>query len=64
MQTEARAAGIEPPKLSAHLSLDENLAIQPQRVVNVLQQTADLCSDQWNSVHAALGSFADEHSTL
>lgn len=28
------------------------------------QQLADTCAADWNAVHAAAGSFADEHSTL
>ena len=28
------------------------------------QQQADSCAVDWNAVHAAIGSFADEHSTL
>jgi antitoxin CcdA len=28
------------------------------------QQLADTCADDWNAVHASVGSFADEHSTL
>ena len=28
------------------------------------QQQADSCSAEWNAAHAAIGSFADEHSTL
>ena len=28
------------------------------------QQMADACADDWNAVHDAVGSFADEHSTL
>lgn len=28
------------------------------------QQWANTCADDWNAVHASLGSFADEHSTL
>jgi hypothetical protein len=28
------------------------------------QRAADDCVARWNSVHAAVGSFADEHSTL
>ena len=28
------------------------------------QQMADACAADWNAVHAAVGSFADEHSTL
>ena len=28
------------------------------------QQRADACAADWNAVHDAVGSFADEHSTL
>ncbi len=28
------------------------------------QRVADACAADWNAVHAAVGSFADEHSTL
>lgn len=28
------------------------------------QQQADACVADWNAVHATVGSFADEHSTL
>ena len=28
------------------------------------QQQADNCAADWNTAHAAIGSFADEHSTL
>lgn len=28
------------------------------------QQRADACAADWNAVHEAVGSFADEHSTL
>ncbi len=28
------------------------------------QQEADVCVADWNAVHATVGSFADEHSTL
>ena len=28
------------------------------------QQLADTCATDWNAVHEAIGSFADEHSTL
>jgi antitoxin CcdA len=28
------------------------------------QRAADACADDWNTVHASIGSFADEHSTL
>ena len=28
------------------------------------QHVADACAAEWTAVHAAVGSFADEHSTL
>jgi antitoxin CcdA len=28
------------------------------------QLAADVCAADWNAVHAGVGSFADEHSTL
>ena len=28
------------------------------------QRVADACAADWNAVHAAVGSFADEHATL
>jgi antitoxin CcdA len=28
------------------------------------QQRAKACASEWNAVHEAVGSFADEHSTL
>lgn len=28
------------------------------------QRMADACAADWNAVHAAVGSFADEHSPL
>jgi len=28
------------------------------------QRAADACAADWNAVHAAVGSFADEHATL
>ena len=28
------------------------------------QRAAEDCAARWNAVHAAVGSFADEHSTL
>lgn len=35
-----------------------------QRTQRNRQQVADVCAADWNAVHAAVGSFADEHSTL
>ncbi len=37
---------------------------QQQQTRLTRQQQADAASMDWNAVHAAVGSFADEHSTL
>ena len=37
---------------------------QQQQTRLTRQQQADAVSMDWNNVHAAVGSFADEHSTL
>jgi post-segregation antitoxin (ccd killing protein) len=51
--------------LSATLEtlLAEYVARQQQEQLS-RQQMADACADDWNAVHDAVGSFADEHSTL
>ena len=43
--------------------LAEYVAAQQQARVG-RQQQADGCAADWNAMHAAVGSFADEHSTL
>lgn len=43
--------------------LTEYVASQQQAQL-AHQQMADACVADWNAVHAAVGSFADEHSTL
>ncbi len=43
--------------------LVEFVAVQQARQ-HERQRAADACADDWNTVHAAIGSFADEHSTL
>lgn len=43
--------------------LTEFVAQQQQAQLS-RQQVADACADDWNTVHASVGSFADEHSTL
>ena len=43
--------------------LAEFVATQ-QQTQRIRQQLADTCAADWNAVHAAVGSFADEHSTL
>ena len=35
-----------------------------QQARAVRQNDADSCAADWNALHAAIGSFADEHSTL
>lgn len=37
---------------------------QQQRTDMTRQQMANACAADWNAVHSAIGSFADEHSTL
>ncbi len=43
--------------------LTEFVASQQQAQRSRLQ-VADACTTDWNAVHAAVGSFADEHATL
>jgi antitoxin CcdA len=43
--------------------LSANVAEQQQARLT-RQQQADAAAMEWNAVHASLGSFADEHSTL
>jgi post-segregation antitoxin (ccd killing protein) len=43
--------------------LTEFVASQQQAQRSRLQ-VADACTADWNAVHAAVGSFADEHATL
>jgi antitoxin CcdA len=38
--------------------------VRQQQTRVTRQQMADACAADWNAVHAAVGSFADEHSTL
>jgi antitoxin CcdA len=38
--------------------------VQQQQANASRQRFANDCSAEWNAVHAAVGSFADEHSTL
>lgn len=37
---------------------------QQQQAQRTRQQHADACAEGWNAVHAMVGSYADEHSTL
>ena len=38
--------------------------LRQQQSRRARQQQADACAADWNAVHTAVGSFADEHSTL
>lgn len=52
-------------KLSA--TMDERLTTcvgQQQHARLTRQQQADATTMDWNALHASVGSFADEHSTL
>ena len=41
-----------------------DFVIHQQHAQRNRQQVADLSASDWNMVYAAVGSFADEHSTL
>lgn len=45
-------------------SLLAEFVMQQQSAQRNRQAAANACAADWNAVHAAIGSFADEHSTL
>jgi len=45
-------------------SLLAEFVIAQQSAQGRRQRAADTCAAGWNAVHASIGSFADEHSTL
>lgn len=45
-------------------SLLAEFVVTQQSVQRNRQRVADACAADWNAVYAAVGSFADEHSTL
>ena len=45
-------------------SLLTEFVTSQQQAQRSRQQVADTCAADWNAVHAVVGSFADEHSTL
>ena len=45
-------------------SLLAGFVVAQQSAQQNRQRAADACAADWNSVHAAVGSFADGHSTL
>jgi antitoxin CcdA len=45
-------------------ALLSDFVVSQQQLQRSRQQLADTCAADWNAVHAAVGSFADEHTTL
>ena len=45
-------------------SLLAEFVVHQQNVRRNHQAVADACAADWNAVHAAVGSFADDHTTL
>ena len=45
-------------------SLLAEFVVHQQNVRCNHQAVADACAADWNAVHAAVGSFADDHTTL
>ena len=45
-------------------SLLTDFVAAQQKAQRDRQRAADACAADWNAVHASIGSFADEHSTL
>lgn len=45
-------------------SLLAEFVVTQQNAQRNRQGAADKCAARWNAVHASIGSFADEHSTL
>jgi antitoxin CcdA len=45
-------------------ALLSDFVVSQQQLQRSRRQLADTCAADWNAVHAAVGSFADEHTTL
>ena len=60
--TQARAYTNNLPA-TMELSLAE-FVVAKQGAPRDRQPSADTCAADWNSVHASIGSFADQHSPL
>lgn len=60
--TDREKAGID-VAATIKAQLADHAATQ-QQGRSARQQQADSCADDWNVAHAAIGSFADEHSTI
>jgi antitoxin CcdA len=62
----ASTAGFKVPRRDAYAmeSLLADFVLTQQNARRDHQRVADTCATDWNTVHASIGSFADEHSTL
>ena len=45
-------------------AINLSATIEKPLAAHVAEQQAESCIADWNAVHDAIGSFADEHSTL
>lgn len=45
-------------------ALLEGFVASQQQAHQARQRLADTCAADWNALHASVGSFADEHTTL
>jgi antitoxin CcdA len=58
-------AKVHTSNLSATIELLlSNYVLQQQQALLSHQRSADACVADWNTVHASVGSFADEHNLL
>jgi hypothetical protein len=60
--TDSEEAGIDLSVTAKALLADLFATQQQARAAS--QNEADSCAADWNTAHGAIGSFADEHSTL
>ena len=60
--TDSKEAGIDLSGTAEALLADLFATQQQTRAAS--QNVADSCASDWNTALAAIGSFADEHSTL
>jgi len=64
MPTSTIPARKRPADLTVDESLLIELALSRQKAEQSREQLADRCAADWNTVHASVGSFADEYTTL
>ena len=60
--TDSEKSGFDLSAIRKALLVDH--AAMQQQARSASQQEANSCASDWNAAHAAIGSFADEHSTL